>query len=122
MAPIASKIPSQGHRSYATIGCRRSKGSFRPFQRKSGGGIRLFVGLFFCALLLGGISFPAYAQQEAGSGVAATGNNNAGATRTQMVADEENGTVTIVIDGQAVGMFDKDGLYVVGDIKWRRDG
>lgn len=105
MAPIASKIPSQGHRSVATIGCGRSKGSFRPFQRKSGGGIRLLAGLFFCALLLGGISVPAYAQEK-------------GATRTQIIADEENGTVTIVIDGRAVGMFDKDGLYVVGDIKY----
>lgn len=35
---------------------------------------------------------------------------------TQILTDQERGTVTIVIDGKPVLQVDKDGLRVVGDI------
>lgn len=36
--------------------------------------------------------------------------------KTEIIADEAAGTVSIVIDGKTVGLFTKDGLHVLGDI------
>lgn len=54
---------------------------------------------FFCTA-------PAFAQDKPES------------SATEIITDQENGTITIVIDGEAVAMFDKDGFHVVGDVDY----
>ena len=41
---------------------------------------------------------------------------NTESPKTEIIADDEAGTVSIVIDGKIVGLFTKDGLHVLGDI------
>lgn len=36
--------------------------------------------------------------------------------KTEIITDDEAGTVSIIIDGKTVGLFTKDGLHVPGDI------
>lgn len=47
--------------------------------------------------------------------------NNDSAQQTRLEIDEEQGRILIVIDGQPVGMFSADGLYVVGTITYGRN-
>ncbi len=71
---------------------------------------RFLTGLFFCALFsvaLGISSVPLHAEEPPALSSSST---------TQIVTDQEQGTVTIVIDGTPVVQIDKDGLRVVGDI------
>lgn len=57
---------------------------------------------------------PPEAAPEAGNG------DSAAAPKTQIITDEEKGTVTIVIDGKPAVMIDKTGLYVVNEIMYGR--
>ena len=60
----------------------------------------------FCIIVAGAlVARPAFAQEEA-------------SPRTQIIANDEQGIVTILIDGKAVGMFSKDGLHVTGDLRY----
>lgn len=73
------------------------------------------TGLFFCALLLTApVTTLAQTQTppEAGNG------DSAAAPKTQIITDEDKGTVTIVIDGKPVVQIDKDGLRVVGNVEY----
>lgn len=36
--------------------------------------------------------------------------------KTEIIQNDESGTVSIVIDGKTVGVFTKDGFHVLGDI------
>lgn len=75
---------------------------------------RFLTGLFFCALLLAApvtvSAQPTAPDTESG--------DSAAAPKTQIITDEDKGTVTIVIDGKPVVMIDKTGLYVPGDIAY----
>jgi hypothetical protein len=70
---------------------------------------RFITGLFFCAFisLVAGLSpVPLQAAEPSA------------APQTQIITDQEHGTVTIVIDGKPVVMIDKTGLYVMVDIAY----
>lgn len=71
---------------------------------------RFLTGLFFCAFFsvaLGMMSASLHAEEPPPP-----------ASTTQIVTDQERGTVTIVIDGKPVVQIDKDGLRVVGNVEY----
>lgn len=72
-----------------------------PFYRQGKG--RFFLSLFFCASIL---ALPVKAQESAPS------------QNTQIITDQESGSVTIVIDGEPMLLVDKTGLHVVGNITY----
>lgn len=77
---------------------------------------RFLTGLFFCALFSGVLAVSPVISHAESSPAALPATTQATQPKTQIVTDQERGTVTIVIDGKPVLQVDKDGLRVVGDI------
>ncbi|MBM9593932.1 hypothetical protein [Roseitranquillus sediminis] len=71
--------------------------------------------LLIATILAFHLHLPASAQQ----GKTSPPNMRSG-DKTQILTDQEKGTVTIIIDGQSAVMIDKTGLYVVNEIMYGR--
>lgn len=113
---LVSKSPdSDGQSSLWTSGLVHSSAGGRFLKQAYRGHKhtgRFLTGLFFCALLL---SAPAKAQQDETSPP-----DTKSGDQTQILTDQDKGTVTIIIDGQPAVMIDKTGLYVVNEIMYGR--
>lgn len=63
--------------------------------------------LILCCVLVFTIIFPALAYAQ-----------NAAPETTQIVTDQEKGTITFIIDGKPVAQINRDGLQVVESINY----
>ena len=70
--------------------------------------------LFFIAVLL---MFPPMASAQATQGKAESP-SPAPAAETRIDVDQHSGTVTIVVKGRPVALFDEDGLHVRNDLTY----
>ena len=83
------------------------------FGKGGFGGRGLFLSLFFCALFLSVGAVSSYAED-----VAATANTTTSKAKTEILVDDEAGTVSILINGEIAVLIDADGLHVRGGIEY----
>lgn len=87
----------------------RNRAAFPRASARSG---RSITGLFFYTLFLA-------APMAASAQPAATPNGDGvTAQKTQIITDQDKGTVTIIIDGKPAVMIDRTGLYVMNDMAY----
>lgn len=89
--------------------------SFFPLLAYRSG--RFLTGLFFCALFAGVLAVSPAISAAEDSALPATTAQTTHAS-TQIVTDQEKGTITFIVDGKPVAQINRDGLHVVESINY----